>query len=100
MRSTEKTILFARVTMERKTQQWPVATFNTPISAKTYAAYLKMAHSADDVERVKQLDPRAKIDANGHLVPGVKLSILTVPYEPSAAPVLSDADLLEEVSAE
>lgn len=85
MRSTEKTILFARLTVDRKTHQWPVAVFNTKESAGTYAAYLKMAHSVGHTETVRTLDVNAKVDDNGHLIPGTKFSLQTLPYEPSPA---------------
>jgi hypothetical protein len=84
MRSTAKSILFCRAVIGKASYQWPVAVFNTDVIAKTYAAYLRMAYTAGNVAEVKRLDPRAKTGEDGTLVPEVKYSIVTLPYEPSA----------------
>ena len=96
MKSSEKTILFARLTVERKTSQWPIATFNTPVAASTYAAFIKMAHSQGDAVMAKSLDPQVKLDDNGHIIPGTKFSLKTVPYEPSVVAPLAPEDMAED----
>lgn len=96
MKALTKTILFGRITIERRTQLWPIGVFANPTSAKTYAMYLKMAVSSGNADLVKALDPQAKIDANGHVIPGLKLSVSTIPYEPSPTATMLDGDVADE----
>jgi hypothetical protein len=95
MRSTEKTILFARATVNKSVRQWPVAVFNSPVAAKTYAAYLKMAHSSGDLDRIKQLDPRYSAPEGDDALPEVKFSVATVAYEPSPTVPLPEVEIDE-----
>lgn len=96
MKAVSKTILFGRITIERKTQLWPVAVFATPVAAKTYAAYYRMAISSGNVDLVRAFDPQAKIDDNGHIIPGLKLSVATVPYDPSPTSHMADDSIADE----
>lgn len=96
MKAVNKTILFGRITIERKTQLWPIAVFATPVAAKTYAAYYKMAISSGNVDLVRAFDPQAKIDSNGHIIPGLKLSVATVAYDPSPTSHLADDSVADE----
>lgn len=96
MKATSKTILFGRITIERKTQLWPIAVFATPVAAKTYAAYYKMAISSGNVDLVRAFDAQAKIDDNGHIIPGLKLSVATVPYDPSPTAHMADDGVTDE----
>lgn len=92
-KSTAKVILFSRVTVDRKTLQWPTAVFNDHQAARTYATFLKMAHAAGNKELAVKLDPKTHADAEGNLVPGLKFSIVEAPYSPS--PDLGDDDSIE-----
>lgn len=96
MKAVSKTILFGRITIERKTQLWPIAVFATPVAAKTYAAYYKMAISSGNVDLVRAFDPQAKIDGNGHIIPGLKLSVATVAYDPSPTSHMADDGIADE----
>lgn len=82
-KSTAKVILFSRVTVDKKTLQWPTAVFNDHSGARTYATFLKMAHAAGNKELAVKLDPRTQADAEGTLVPGLKFSIVEAPYSPA-----------------
>jgi hypothetical protein len=70
------------------------------VSAKTYAAYIKMAHSAGQVDLAKKLDPKTRVTDDGVLMPGVKFSLTTIPYEPSPGDGISDDDISEESPTE
>lgn len=83
--STYKVILFSRVTVDKKTHQWPTAVFNKHADAKTFATILSVAHKSGDVETAVKMDPRAAVDADGKLVPGLRFSIVEVPYAPTAS---------------
>lgn len=96
MKAANKTILFGRITIERKTQLWPVAVFATPVAAKTYAAYYRMAVSSGNVGLIRAFDAQAKIDDNGHVIPGLKLSVATVPYDPSPSSHMADDSIADE----
>lgn len=100
MRSKDKTVLFSRVAINKAVHQWPVAVFNSTTEAKTFAAYLKMAHSNGDVETAKRLDSRTKVGEDGKLAPDVKWTMLTLPYQPSPITALSDDDIKDETPTE
>lgn len=100
MKANTKTILFSKVLINKSLHQWPIAVFATPVSAKTYAAYIKMAHSAGNVELVKSLDPKTRLTDEGALVPGVKFSVVTITYEPSPTATLGADDISEESPTE
>jgi hypothetical protein len=90
-RSTAKVILFSRLAVDDKSIQWPTAVFNTHDEAKSYATMIKMAHTSGAVETAKSLDPRTALDKSGKFVPGLRFSIVEVPYQPT--PALADGDL-------
>lgn len=92
--STNKSILFARAVDGKVTHQWPVAVFNEPSQAKSYAGMIRMAHTANSPEMVKALDPQHKLDADGKPLEGVKWSIVTVPYAPT--PKFEDDEVTDE----
>lgn len=93
MKSTDKAILFGRITVGKTAYMWPIATFNTPVSAKTYAAYIKMAHAGGMTDMAKRLDPETKLTEDGKLVPGLKMSVKVVPYEPTPASGAEEDDV-------
>lgn len=95
--STEKTILFARATDGKVTHQWPVAVFNQPAQAKSYAGMLKLAYSTGSAEAIKALDANAKKGADEKHLTGVKYSMVTVPYAPT--PEFGDDDDDETASS-
>lgn len=96
MKATAKTVLFSRVTINKAVHQWPVGVFANPTSAKTYAAYIKMAHSSGNAELAKKLDPKTRVGEDGTLVPGLKLSLLTLPYEPSPGDTFATDDIEDQ----
>lgn len=100
MKASSKTVLFSRITVNKAVHQWPIGIFANPTSAKTYAAYVKMAHSSGLVELAKKLDPKTRLTEDGKLMPGVKFSIVTLPYEPSPGDGIGDDDLTEESPTE
>lgn len=85
MRSTTKQILFSRVTVGNKAVQWPTGVFANEKSAKEFAGVLNLAHKTGNVDLATQLDPKTHKTADGKLTPGLKFSLLEVPYEPSVA---------------
>lgn len=95
--STEKTILFARALDGKVTHQWPVAVFNQPAQAKSYAGMLRLAYSTGSPEAIKALDPNAKKGADEKHLTGVKYSLVTVPYAPT--PAFADEDDAEAESS-
>lgn len=96
MKAAQKTILFSRVTVAKTVHMWPVGVFANPTSAKTYAAYLKMAHGSSNVDMAKSLDPKTRLAEDGTLIPGLKLSIQTVAYEPTPSAGAGGDDVVEE----
>jgi len=92
-KSLDKTILFGTCKYDRKVYQWPVATFNTPVAAKSYAVFLRLAYRANDESAIKALDPSAHRGEDDAAVKDTKWSLATVPYEPT--PDLPDDDMLE-----
>jgi hypothetical protein len=97
MKAASKTILFARVLVDKRVQLWPVGVFGNDVRARAYFTALKAAHATGDVVLVTKLDPHAKVDSDGKLIEGVKFSLAVVDYEPDlpAAP----ADELETSSS-
>lgn len=85
MRSTEKHILFARHTEGNKSTTRPVAVFANAKSASVHKSQLSTAHASGDVDKVKGLDPKVPLTADGKLFPKTMFAIVAVPYEPSAA---------------
>lgn len=81
--STEKTILFARAVDGKVTHQWPVATFNTPAQAKSYAGLIRLGHKSGSKDMILALDPSHKLDADGAPLTDVKFAMTTVPYNPT-----------------
>lgn len=94
--SKDKTILFARATEGKTVHQWPVAVFNTPVSARSFAAFLKLAQTSGNAELQLALDPAHRKSEDGAPLPGVKWSAVTVPYAPT--PELAE-DEAEETGA-
>ena len=93
-RSTSKVILFSRVTVGKQVHQWPTAVFNDHEEARSFATVLGMAHKSGDVESAKKMDPKTAVTEDGTLVPGLKFSIVEVPYSPS--PSVGASDMFEE----
>lgn len=89
-RSTSKVILFSRVTVGKATHQWPVAVFNDHNDARSFATVLGVCHKSGDVESAKAMDPKTALTDDGTLVPGMKFSIVEVPYSPVASVSASD----------
>lgn len=92
--STAKVILFSRVVVDKKTYQWPTAVFNKHDDAKSFATVLGMAHKNGDVTSAKTMDAQTKTQEDGTLVPGLRFSIVEVPYSPS--PSLGASDMFDE----
>lgn len=98
-RSTAKVILFSRVTHNKAVHQWPTAVFNTHDDAKSFATILSMAHKSGDVETAKKMDAKTAIQEDGKLVPGLRFSIVEVPYSPEASLGITDMLDSEETPA-
>ena len=82
MKAATKTILFGKCTVDRVHHFWPVGVFANDKTARTFAVALKAAHAAGDAETAKSLDPDTKVDADGKLIGGFKMSIKIATYEP------------------
>src|SRR5215472_1729017 len=80
--STEKSILFARAMDGKAVHQWPVAVFNQPEQAKSYASLLRIAYRAGDHDAVALLDPAHHKNEAGAPLAEIKWSIVKVPYAP------------------
>jgi hypothetical protein len=85
MKANNKTILSSRVLYDKKVHQHPIAVFSAAQAAKAYATALHSAITAGDLVRAKELDAAIVLDAEGKIVPGVKFSVLDVPYAPEIA---------------
>jgi hypothetical protein len=90
MKATTKTILFGRVTHERKLHQWPIAAFANADAAKSYATFLKLTCRSKDAVALLALDPQHPKDVNDVPLFDAKWSIVTVPYDP--APDIAEDD--------
>jgi len=82
MRSTEKTVLFARHTADKKTITYPVAVFNGPRTAAQFKTHLNAAHVAGDLEAVRALAPAIKLTEDGALHNNIAFATLVLSYEP------------------
>lgn len=80
--STQKSILFSRATEGKAVHLWPVAVFNQPSQAKTYASMLKVAYKSGNHEAVAALDPNHRKGEDGTPLSDIKWSVVTVPYSP------------------
>lgn len=80
--STKKVILFARATEGKVVHQWPVAVFNQPSGAKSYASMLRIAYKSGSHEAIAVLDPSHRKDGDGKALTEIKWSTLEVPYQP------------------
>lgn len=89
-KSLRKVILFSRVKDGNKTVQWPTAVFNNHEDAKTFATILSMAHKSGDAATAKSMDAQTKVTEDDKLVPGLRFSIVEVPYSPEASLGASD----------
>lgn len=96
MRAISKTILFGKVTHDRKIMQWPVAAFANTDDARAYAAFLRLAYRASDETSILALDPKRPQDDGGVSIKGVKWSLLTVPYAPQPAMDSDDDEVKDE----
>lgn len=88
--SVTKTILFSQISQGTKVTRWPVAAFVNEKEAKNYGLLIHNAHQTKNVELAVQLDPKTMLDDKRALIPGVKFSVVTVPYSPSLASVGDD----------
>jgi len=89
-RSTAKVILFSRITKDKKTAQWPTAVFNNHEDAKSFATILSMAHKSGDAATATKMDAKTVLEDDGTLVPGLRFSIVEVPYSPAASLGITD----------
>lgn len=85
MRSTEKTVLFARHTNGKSHVTYPVAVFNGPKSAQAFKAHLNAAHLTGNVEAVKAIAPAVKTTEAGTLHDNIAFATMTLSYEPEIA---------------
>lgn len=92
--STAKVILFSRVVHDKRTYQWPTAVFNRHAEAKAFATVLGMAHKNGDADSARAMDTNTKTTDDGKLVPGLRFSIVEVPYSPSAS--LGTSDMFDD----
>lgn len=84
MKSNNKTILFCRTTQGKQVHQYPVAAFNGPASAKSYATLLHLAYTTGNADMLRSLDAGFPITEEGKLAESPKWSLSEVPYEPTA----------------
>lgn len=82
MKASSKTVLYCKLTHDRKVFQWPVAVFPNTDDARAYATFLRLAYRAKDHESILALDPTCAKDADGKPLEGAKWSMLTLPYAP------------------
>lgn len=82
-RSTQKSILFAVATHDKRRHIDPVAVFVSPASAKAHAMKMHAAYVAKDGDAIKRLFPKTRLTDDGTPVMDVKLSLANVPYEPA-----------------
>lgn len=83
MKAITKTVLFAKLTHDRKVHQWPVAVFANADDARAYATFLRLAYRAKDDESILALDPKCARDTNEKILYDAKWSMLTLPYAPT-----------------
>lgn len=96
-RSTEKVVLFTQAKDGRNIKLWPVAVFPGPVQAKGFATILRLSYRANDSEAVKKLDPAVRLAESGDLLKDVKLSLVTLPYDP--VPDLEEGEAAEAAPA-
>lgn len=82
MRSTVKTVLYVRHTVDKKHVTYPVGVFNGPKSADSFKAHLNVAHLSGDIAAVHKLAPAIKLTEAGALHANIAFSKLELPYEP------------------
>lgn len=94
MKAANKVIVFTRVTVEKQPHLWPTAVFANDKTAKAFAIALMQAYRDGDAKRARELDPEARLDGDGKLYPGAKLSMKIAPYEPEI--IATDVDPFAE----
>lgn len=90
MKALTRTVLFCRVQVEKQMHLYPVAVFPDAERAKSYAAFLHIAHRSGDHKTAVQLDSKARVKEDGTLWPGAKFSVTEVPYDPAPTIGLDD----------
>lgn len=94
--SKDKAILFGVATHNKARYLWPIAVFNEPTQAKSYATFLRLAYRAGDDEAIKLLDASAARDDTGAVLKDTKWSVTVVPYAPTPAIEDDDAPAMGE----
>ena len=85
MKAANKTILYSRVTIDKRVHNHPIAVFANEADAAAYAMLIMTAHKSGNAEMAKQLDSKTALAEDGTLIPGIKFSRVTVPYAPTLA---------------
>lgn len=90
MRSTAKTVLFARAKVAGKVTQHPVAVFPNDVKCRAGAVEILGAHKSGNVEALKSLNVAWLVAEDGSIAGDLKFSRIELPYDP--APAVADVD--------
>lgn len=90
MRSTAKTVLFARAKVAGKTVQHPVAVFPNDAKCRAGAVEILGAHKSGKADALKSLNVAWLVAEDGSIAGDLKFSRIELPYDP--APVAADVD--------
>lgn len=86
MKSSTKTVLYAKVKVGKEDRQWPVAAFNSDREARKFAPSYYELYMSGSGTALHELTPDAVLDPDGKPLPGLRFSLLTLPYNPDLAP--------------
>lgn len=85
MRSTAKTVLFARAKVAGKVTQHPVAVFPNDAKCRAGAVEILNAHRAANADALKGLNVAWLVHDDGSLAGDLKFSRIELPYDPAPA---------------
>jgi hypothetical protein len=92
MRSTSKTVLYARHNAGKTTITYPVSVHVSRAKAGEFRDHLNKLHVAGDHDAVKALIPGFRTAEDGRLHDNVQWSMKELPYDPSLPEGVTVAD--------
>ena len=99
MRALTKVVVFARVNIDRKTVQRPVAVFAGQKQALPFARQVLAAYKAKDADALRTLHLDMAIAESGEIHAGLRLSVAELPYNPDGTDDSSDPFADDSVAA-
>lgn len=97
MKALTKAILFTRATRGNKVEMTPVGVWRDANACRQFAVAILSAHKSGNADALKALGVSHLLSEDGTVLPNLKFSRVTVPYEPAA--MLLEEDPFAEPSS-